>query len=505
MKIIKTTCLYCLLFLSEHLIAQSPGGILHPSVWLKGNFSSDLGGPASLNFNPAVALDKRDASIKLPDNLESLRRVTIFTVYQDSLTNKEKQVWEMTGEFGDLLLSTNHVSSKNKKTNIAFEKRKLNTPNPKSESIIHSYSSHNAGGSASKEFKYKKPSIRFGQPVTSESAVGSLKLIAEFILYKKILNEKETTKIETYLALKYGITLEKNYLDASGKTVWNCESDFRFSNNIAGIGRDDQSSLFQKQSTSCTSTEQLVIGVNKIVHSNSENTGELNDGDYLIWGDNGESFVTPNAIAAANQIMLSEKKWLMKASGGSSNKISTEIKFDTRTFLPGKFPAKNFYLVIDRSGSTDFRPENCSYITPDQISTNGMATFTNILWDTDGSGKDNFTFGFNPAVAGLSPRLQSNIQSAVKSEHDLNQDGLLSFQVFPNPVSDGNYQVAIKLHKPTDIKINIYDLTQQLIFSREESGQDSYQLSDHINGKPGAYIIQLITPQTEFYRMMIIQ
>src|SRR6185369_5308703 len=160
-----------------------------------------------LNFNPAIGLDKSGASIKLPDNLESLRRVTIFTVYRDSLVNKEKQVWEMTDEFGDLLLSTNHVSSKNKKTNVVFEKSKTKTSNQKTEAIIHSYSSHNAGGSASKDFKYKESSIRFGESASSESADGTMKLVAEFILYEKLLNEQETTKIETYLALKYGISL----------------------------------------------------------------------------------------------------------------------------------------------------------------------------------------------------------------------------------------------------------------------------------------------------------
>ena len=504
MKRKKITFLFSLLFFSCNLFAQSPGGIVKHSVWLKGNFSSDPDRLASLNFNPAVGLDKSDTSIKLPDNIESLRRVTIFTVYHDSLTNKEKQVWEMTGEFGDLLLSTNHVSSKSKKTNVNFEKSKRKTSNPKPEAIIHSYSSHSAGWSASNNFKYKESSIRFGESASFESVDGSLKLIAEFILYEKLLNDQEMTKIETYLALKYGITLEKNYLNASGETVWNRDNDHRFSNNIAGIARDDQSSLFQKQSTSCTSSEQLIIGVNKIVQSNSENTGQVNDGDYLIWGDNAEPFTSPQAYSAANEVLLSEKKWLMKASGKSGNKISTELKIVTKTFLPGKFPARNFYLVIDRSASGNFRPENCLYITPDTIS-DGIATFTNIFWDTDGSGKDNFTFGFNPAVAGLSPRLQSIGQSPVNSDPDMYRDDLLSFRVFPNPVSDGNYQIAINLNKPTDIKINIYDLSHHLIFSREESGQASYQFSDHINGKPGAYIIQLITPQTEFYRIIILQ
>ena len=310
------------------------------------------------------------------------------------------------------------------------------------------------------------------------------------------------TKVETYLALKYGISLEQNYLNARGKTVWNWDNDKRFSNNIAGIGRDDQSSLFQKQSTSCTSSEQLVIGVNKIVNANAENTGQVNDGDYLIWGDNGEEFVASNSFAAANEILLSEKKWLMTVSGAGSNRIPTELKIDTKTFLPGKFPARNFYLVIDRSSSADFRPENCIYIHPDTISADGIATFKNIFWDTDGSGKDNFIFGFKHD---LSSRLRSTGPSPVNVNPNVNPGGLFTFNVFPNPVSDGNYQVTIQFEKPTDIIISLYDLSQKLIDTKKVSGQDFYQFSDRLNGKPSAYILQLVTPQEEYYRMIILQ
>lgn len=504
MKRNKFTFLLGFLLFSHNLFAQLPGGIVKPAVWLKGNFSSDLKRLAWINYNPAVALDKNDGSFKLPVNIESLRRVTVFTVYRDSITNKENEIWEVTGEFGDLLLSANHVSSKSKNLNVAFKKNKPAASNKKTEAIIHSYSGSTIEGSASTNVEYKETSIRFGNSATSASSDRSLKLIAEFILYKKLLDEVEITKVETYLALKYGIALENNYLSAKGKTVWNWENDKRFSNNIAGIGRDDQSSLLQKQSSSITSNEQLVIGANKIVDSNAENTGQINDGDYLIWGDNGDEFVGSNSFAAANEILLSEKKWLMMVSGGSSNKIPTELKIDTKTFIPGKFPARNFYLVVDRSGSADFRPENCLYIHPDTISGDGIATFKNIFWDTDLSGKDNFTFGFKHD---LSARLSSNGngQNPVKANPNMKQGSMLTFNVFPNPISDGNYQVAIQFDKPTDIVINLYDLSQQLVYSKELSGQDIYQFSDHINGKPSAYILQLMTPQEEYYRMIILQ
>lgn len=500
MKRNKFTFLSGLLLFSHSLFAQLPGGIVKPAVWLKGNFSPDTNRLSSLNFNPAMALDNNDIRIKLSDNVQSLRRVTIFTVYQDTISDKEKQVWEMTGDFGDLSLSTNQVSSKTSKTNIAFKKNKQPSSNPeKSETFIHTYSSHKSGWSASETNEYKESSIRFGNANSQVPGNSSLKLISEFIFYEKILNEKEITKIETYLALKYGITLGSNYLNALSETVWDSENYYRYSNNIAGIARDDRSALLQKQGTSCNTLEHLEIGVNKIVQSNDKNTAQINDRDYLIWGDNAQNFkLDRNTAASAGEIMLSEKKWLIKSSGGTANKIATELKIDTRKFLPGNFPKESFYLVINRSGSDNFSKENCIFINPDSISSDRIASFSGVYWDIDGSGKDVFTFGFKPS---MSARMKSHRDST----NNKNTSSLISFQVYPNPVSDGNYQLAVNLDKPTDIQFQIYDLIGEQLFFQKGTGQNSYLFSGHIDGPPASYIVRLITPETELYRIIVLQ
>jgi len=489
-----TTCLYFLLFLSP-LFAQQ-AGIPAPALWLKGNFVSDSLRQASLNFNPALSLVKGDTSILLKRNVENLRSVTVFTVYQDSLPEKEKKIWEMNGEFGELVLSTNQVVSKSRETLVDFEKSKPKGSGSQTQAIIHSYSCPNIAGPASRENRYKVPSIHFGDPSGDHAA----KLIAEFMLYKKVLSEEESNKIETYLALKYGITINHDYVNAAGKVVWNADADARFSNNIAGLARDDKSFLLQKQGTSCTSEEKLTIGLDKIAGSNLENTGLLNDDEYLVWGDNGVKLVTPQGLATGDEILLADKRWLIKKAGKGSHNILTELSVSTGEFLPGKFAEKNFYLVINPSASTDFKPENCIYLNPDIISA-GVATFKNISWDSDGSGKDKFTFGFKPEI----PQQQVISQNPVSRTPQVNASSRISCQVYPNPVTDGHFRATIQLDKPDDIKINIFDLSQQLIFSQELKGQATSEVYGHLNGAPGAYVFQIITPDAVFYRMIILQ
>lgn len=481
-KRIMPTLVGSLFLFSCNLLAQSPGSITNQSFWLKGVYPNDAT-QGSQNFNPTLAMNTDKSRIDLSGNIASLQRTTIFTVYQNPNTEEERFIWELTGRFGDLSLSTRQVSSKSRKTNIVFSKNKATAHAQSQGAIIHTYLSYKGNRGLAEHNDNLEASIRFGStPGTAQTAQP---LISEFILYERILNEREIARVETYLALKYGVTLERNYLNSSGEIVWNQENEKKYSHNIAGIGRDDRSSLYQKQSTSCNNPGQLVIGANKIVESNNENSGQINDRDYLIWGDNGQGFTLEQVHRAeADDIRIFERHWLMRTSGRSASMISTELRIDTKTMLPAHFPKKLFCLVINRSAVGGFAPKNCIFIMPDSISSDGIASFSNVYWDADGSGKDAFTFGFKP---GTSPA------------------NLVSFKLYPNPVTDGNYKMAINLDKPSDIQIQVYDPNNRLVDSQRGFGQASYLFSGQIKAAAGAYAVCLITPDSEFCRIIIIQ
>lgn len=485
----------CVVLVSScSLFAQSPGGVGRQSLWLKGNFLSDSTQSRTLNFNPVTNIDSVSGRIKLPGNIEDLRRATIFTVYQSTWSDRDRPVWQMNGGFGDLLLSARQVSSKSEKMNMVFDQKEAAPSEPKKpEAIISTYLRRQESKVASDDGEGNEAFVEFGNPASLRLAGQSPGLAAEFIVYETILKEKEIARVETYLALKYGITLQKNYLNSLGETIWNREKEELYSNNIAGIGRDDHSALYQKQGTSCSTSDQLIIGINKIALSNRSNTGQLNDKDYLIWGDNAQAFtINRNADPGVSDILLSEKKWLLKSSGKTARTISTELKIDTKTLLPAFYPKENFYLVIDRSGSGEFLPENRTYLMPDSISADGIASFSGIRWNTGGSGKNAFSFGLKTS---LSTDVPANLDAAK----------LLSFQVYPNPATDGHYNIAVTLDKPADITILVYDLHLQLIYSRKAAGQADYLLPGNINAASGAYIVRLFTPGKEFSKIIIRQ
>ncbi|WP_267405306.1 MULTISPECIES: hypothetical protein [unclassified Chryseobacterium] len=116
----------------------------------------------------------------------------------------------------------------------------------------------------------------------------------------------ERRRIDSYLAIKYGITLGRtstdNYVSAGSAVIWDGATNSAYNNNIAGIAKDDASALDQKQSISVNAGKQLIISTTGFAVNNAANTSSLSDGQYLIWGDNGLQKTPTVAIAGISGI-----------------------------------------------------------------------------------------------------------------------------------------------------------------------------------------------------------
>ncbi|WP_426295264.1 T9SS type A sorting domain-containing protein [Dyadobacter endophyticus] len=112
----------------------------------------------------------------------------------------------------------------------------------------------------------------------------------EVMVFEDKLTTDQMDRVETYLAVKYGTTYAggtRDYKSSAGNVVWNASTNTGFHNNIAGIGRDDNGALHQKQSWSTNAGRQVLIGTGTLAGSNADNGANLTNGQFLIWGDNG--------------------------------------------------------------------------------------------------------------------------------------------------------------------------------------------------------------------------
>ncbi|CAM1361394.1 Right handed beta helix region [Tenacibaculum sediminilitoris] len=121
----------------------------------------------------------------------------------------------------------------------------------------------------------------------------------EVIVYQERLSIADKERVQSYLAIKYGITLTHNYYasdwtGATGTTLWTLGGGY--DNDIAGIGRDDNGGLNQKQSKSINTGTIVTMGLGGVAATNTANTNTFtNDKDYLLWGNNGLSTNVANA------------------------------------------------------------------------------------------------------------------------------------------------------------------------------------------------------------------
>ncbi len=125
--------------------------------------------------------------------------------------------------------------------------------------------------------------------------------IAEIFTFASTLSSGDRQKVESYLAIKYGITLgasneaQRDYVNSFNNTVWdisaNLELSDNFNHDVAGIGRDDNSDLNQKQSKTINSANGVTIGLGGVFGTNIANPNEFeDDGDFLVWGNNNGAY-----------------------------------------------------------------------------------------------------------------------------------------------------------------------------------------------------------------------
>ena len=226
--------------------------------------------------------------------------------------------------------------------------------------------------------------------------------ILEIINYDTRNSDADRNKIETYLAIKYGITLgvngtSQNYVNSGGSIIYNAGAGFNY--NIAGIGRDDKSQLNQKQSKTENTNSDITIGLGNIFDTNSENTNVFDaDKKFLVWGHNNNTLDAQSPIVVDMSTGITGggslttlvdfisigRTWRVVETGGNvpSVKVSIPSIILTATITP----PGDFLMFI--SDSPVFNPTAEYRI----MRVNGA----NLEADFDFSGTKYITFGYAP-------------------------------------------------------------------------------------------------------------
>lgn len=214
--------------------------------------------------------------------------------------------------------------------------------------------------------------------------------VAELIGYDKNMTAAEIVKVESYLAIKYGITLSKsgggangNYTASNGNTVWTASLSPSYHNNVIGIVRDDNEALLQKQSK--TNDDSVMIYRGTLSLTNSANTATFSGTpSYVMIGDNGgklcSAFPITELTASCGILRRIEREWKVTKTN-FADAFNMNIKLNNCAAL-GSINVSQLRLLVDDDGDFSNGGTSC-YYNGDAFGTvisyaNPVITFSNI-------------------------------------------------------------------------------------------------------------------------------
>jgi uncharacterized repeat protein (TIGR01451 family) len=212
--------------------------------------------------------------------------------------------------------------------------------------------------------------------------------IAEVVVFRSDLAAASDAQVESYLALKYGVTLRvtggtpHDYLTSTGATVWSGVSNPTYHNAVAGIVADGSSALDQRVSQSVTPGDQVAIAAGAYDFSGpvtaQSPTASIGDQSALVWGDNNLStvanVVVPDTAAqAAGVEVRMSRVWRTQVTGsGLPSQVTIRIP---ATLIETSNPSlRNPVLLV--STAADFSTVTRTPIRLTRTGAFYLATFT---------------------------------------------------------------------------------------------------------------------------------
>ena len=212
--------------------------------------------------------------------------------------------------------------------------------------------------------------------------------LAELIIYNEALTSAEINRVESYLAIKYGITLgyndsqaytgtSDNYYASDGSVIWNGTTNAGWGFNVFGVARDDDSDLIQLKSRSAnvqrnTATSPPTI-FDAILTIESESGAIENDKSYLLVGHNGGDISLQSASVPTRATDLLNRLWVAREGANDVGNVTLTFNLSQYTGSTISNPKNLDLFVADNTAMTNYTNYQGTYNAG-----TGELTFTGI-------------------------------------------------------------------------------------------------------------------------------
>ena len=360
-------------------------------------------GNVSYNFNSARLLSNGQSIVF--DSIPYYDEYTVIVVYHSMGEESEMPVWQLS--FNDSVrcgLTTRNIL--HNQTSIQYSSD--NRPGP----IINTLQQTAPDGLDSTQSHCR---LTLGSTTEQSTHIK----VAEIMYFEGKPAMGLLRRVQSYLAIKYGVTLGPiNYTDGYGNIVWRYKDNMPFHNRIIGVGTDSTYNLVQPKSISECDSSIITLYADSLI-----------EGRFCLLGDNG------GALAYATDSLLGieylYRMWKVNQALGTNvwDTIRYGIAIDT-TLLPGN--SDSLVLMVGDE-----------YYYPDSI-TDGKLYYNNIIFGSDST--------FIALARGAFLWNMTNTKSKQSSATTNDLAGITT-QVYPNP-TNGRYTIDVNGAEEVTVKIH---------------------------------------------------
>ena len=265
--------------------------------------------------------------------------------------------------------------------------------------------------------------------------------ICESIIYNRMLSSHERQKVDTYLALKYGVTLDQtiptSYVSSDGQVVWDAVANAEFSHHIFGMCNDTISKFYSTKASNAEEKNLVII-----------KTDSIESMSYVVCGDDNNAL---KYIRKEGQPKRLGRTWKIMTTGNTPQSVT--IKFDAER-IEEAFPledGEHYWLAIN----------DTAYKKSADLGSR-KAQFGNVPL------RDGMTFTIVAAKGDEQPEIE---------ETQEDKSSIYAVAVTPNPTTDGHVNLRIRLREEAAVKVSLYGLDGHQYATMSSSDSDFYNVT----------------------------
>jgi len=165
--------------------------------------------------------------------------------------------------------------------------------------------------------------------------------IAELIAFPRILSREELRKVNSYLALKYSITITQNehaqwrdYWMPNNAHYWDTRIDRLYDHRVLGLGRSDKEGFYQTQTIS-SSGDEVRVSLGEVLAPGEMPESDLEDESFIIFSEKERS--NANWGSCDNRVRnvhpLENWKFQLQNWGSTETELFIRVKAADKSLL----------------------------------------------------------------------------------------------------------------------------------------------------------------------------